>query len=144
MEGGRPPQFWARYLCFRRDITGTLTEKLRRVLRDHPEPAELFKLPKLYAPVFRKPLELRRFRLHLAFSTGDAAETAVFHGWLCLLLNSLRPRAIRCKPEIALEPGFISRPQLSLDGDISLAAPAAVFLFRLISLSIREKRMFHV
>jgi uncharacterized spore protein YtfJ len=102
------------------------------------ESGDFFRTLGLYASIFRRPLELERFRLHLAFSAGDAAETALFHGWLRLFLNLPRPSRARRKPEIALEPRFLSRPELLPDYDISLSMPAVVFLFRMISVSIRR------
>jgi hypothetical protein len=133
-RGGPPLRLWARYLWFRQNMTPVL----RRILGS----SALFKTLALYAPVFRRPLKLDRFRLRLAFSTGDAAETAVLHGGLCLLLNCLfplwTPPGSRRRPEISLEPCFLSRQKAVLDCDISLAIPAAVFFFRMISASIRE------
>jgi hypothetical protein len=124
---------------FRRDIDYILRVKLRRILRDFLKYPDLSGFLALYGPVFRRPLELGRFRLRLAFSAGDAAETALFYGWLCLVLDFLYPLPVMNKREIVLEPRFLSPRKISLDCDISLSMPAAVFLFRMISLSIRAK-----
>jgi hypothetical protein len=128
-------------LRFRRDIKYKLLIKLRRILRDFLEYPDFSRFLEIYGPVFRRPLELGRFRLRLAFSAGEAAKTALLHGWFCLFLGFLYlPPAIN-KGKIVLEPRFLSRREVSLDCDISLALPAAVFLFRMISLSVRIKRL---
>jgi hypothetical protein len=98
----------------------------------------------LCAPLLRKPLALRRCRLSLAFSAGDAAETALLYGGLCLLARSLSrlPRGER--PELSLSPCFSSQAGFSLGCDIALSLPAAVFLCRIIALAVRGKRMLNV
>jgi hypothetical protein len=119
----------ARYLGFRRN----LIPGLRRLLKS----GGLFRTLDVYAPVLRG--GRGRFRLRLAFSAGDAAETAVLHGGLCLFFNRLFPPGgpPRRGPEVSLEPRFLSRREAVLDCDISLVMPAAVFFFRLISASVR-------
>jgi hypothetical protein len=130
----------ARCLWFRRNLNRELRARLRRVL----ESGDYLGTLAACASLFRKPLALGRFRLGLAFSSGDAAETAVFHGGLCLFFSSLHPLLSRAGPEINLSPRFSSRRELSLDCDISLTLPASVFFFRMITLSIRKKRRAHV
>jgi hypothetical protein len=59
-----------------------------------------------YGPALRGSLRFlrcRRCRLRLRFSGGDAAETALLHGWLCGVLAALSPlgvcRASHVKPQ---------------------------------------------
>jgi hypothetical protein len=127
-----------RYLCFYRSITHVLRNRLRRFVRRLLRSPDFFKTLRLYSPLFRRPLRVKHLRLNLAFSAGDAAETAVFHGCLCSLANSLDPLAAGGKPEITLRPCFSAETKLSFDGNMSFSIPAVVLLFRLISLSIRE------
>jgi hypothetical protein len=134
----------ARYLWFRRNINSALRRRLRRIWRRFTKSRDYGGILNVYAPLFRPPLEVARFRLNLAFSTGDAAETAIFHGWFCVFMRSLYSLPFRRKPTITLSPQFSALPELSLDCDISLSMPAALFFFRMISASIREKRKFHV
>jgi hypothetical protein len=136
IQAGDQIRLRARYLWF----CGNLTDRLRRMAAA----SGLFHLLRRYAPVFRKPLRVKRLRVKLDFSTGDAAETAVLYGWLCGLFSSLLPRPVRGRPEIALGPSFSSRREWSLDCDISLGMPAALFFFRMISVSIGYKRRSHV
>jgi hypothetical protein len=131
-----------RYLWFSRRVSAAL---LRRLFLS----ADIFRTIDAYLPVFRKPLRLRRLRLRLVFSTGDAAETALLYGRLCVFFASLYPRLIRGRPEITLSPSFSPERELSPDCDISLDIPAAVFLFRMIFALIRgkggrKKRSSHV
>jgi hypothetical protein len=135
IEGGAPLEFRIRYLGFRWN--------LRPLVRNKPgSPGEgkwrdkLEALTRL-APLLRRPLGFERFRLRLGFSTGDAAETALCFGGLCLFLNAL-PLS-RVKGERTLLPCFSSRPQVSLDCDIRLTLPAAVFLLRWGSLTAKKK-----
>jgi hypothetical protein len=128
-----------RYLFFRRNISGILRNKLRLFARRLLKSPDFLKILKLYAPLFRRPLRVKHLRLNLAFSAGDAAETAVFHGGLCSLANSLCPPVAGGKPEITLNPRFSAETTLSFDCNISLSVPAAVLLFRLIVLSVKEK-----
>jgi hypothetical protein len=121
----------ARYLCFSR----TMTPELRRLLLS----PDILRILDAYAPVFRKPLRLRRFRLSLVFSTGDAAETALLYGRLSVFFSSLHPLLIRGRPEIALKPSFASERELSPDCYIFLDMPAALFLFRMILAFSRDK-----
>ena len=156
IQGGKSFRLGARYLWFRRNITPAAGNRLRRAARDFWEDPDFLGILELYGPLFRRPLALGRFRLCLAFSTGDAAETALLHGRLCLFFNFLSLPPFRGRPEIALKPRFLSRRELSLNCDISVAMPAAVCLFRIISLfvrrrihagtrrSIREQRRRHV
>jgi hypothetical protein len=137
IQGEGPLRLGLRYLWFRRDISHILGLQLRRLLRDFLESPDPLRTLAIYRPLFKRPLELRRLRLHLAFSTGDAAETALLHGRLCLASNFLRFLPVR--PEIALAPRFLSRRELSLDCDISFSIPAAVFLLRMLSLSIGRR-----
>jgi hypothetical protein len=141
MRAGNCFSLEARYLWFRR----TVTPDLRRLLLS----PDVFRILKACAPVFRKPLRLRRFRLSLVFSTGDAAETALLYGRLRAFFSSLYPLLIRGRPEIALKPSFSSRRELSPDCHISLDMPAALFLFRMIlalrrGKPVRKKRRPHV
>jgi hypothetical protein len=135
IQGGKGLSLKARYLWF----TGNVTEKLRRWAASRNP----LRLIRTCAPVFRKPLRVRRCRVSLAFSTGDAAETALLHGWLCGFCASLCP-PVRGGRAIAIRPLFASGPAWSVDCDISLAMPAALFLFRVIRLSIHTKRRTHV
>ncbi|MDR2053964.1 MAG: hypothetical protein LBP80_11175 [Treponema sp.] len=119
-------------------MTRVLRNRLRRFVRRLLESPDFLKTLRLYSPLFQKPLRVKRLRLNLAFSAGDAAETAVFHGCLCSLANLLYPLAAGVKPEITLKPRFSAETALCFDCNISLSVPAAVLLFRLISLSVRE------
>jgi hypothetical protein len=138
IRGGKILRLGARYLWFRRNVTRTVGNHLRRAARDFLETPDLLGTLELYGPLFRHPLRLGPFRLDLAFSTGDAAETALLHGRLCLFLNFLYLLPSRGRPEVTLKPCFLSRRELSLDCDISVTMPAAVFLFRTLSLSVRR------
>jgi hypothetical protein len=137
-----------RYLWLRLTINAALRRRLRyralslarAVLRSR----DFSGILALCRPFFRKPLALRRCRLSVAFSAGDAAETAMLHGGLCLLARSLSCLPRGEKQEIALSPCFSSRAGFSLGCDISLSLPAAVFLCRIIALAVRGKRMLHV
>jgi hypothetical protein len=80
----------------------------------------------------------------LLFSTGDAAETAMIHGWLCGLFSSLRALLVRGTPQIALRPSFSVRRELSLNCNISLGMPAALFLFHIFRILTINKRSAHV
>jgi hypothetical protein len=92
-----------------------------------------------YAPAFRRSLKVKRCRFHLAFSTGDAAETALLYGWLCPFLTPPRlPKLRGNKPEITLEPRFVSPRELALKGDISLTMPVILFLLRILPLAVRK------
>jgi hypothetical protein len=93
-----------------------------------------------YGPALRgslRFLRFRRFRLRLRFSGGDAAETALLHGWLWGLLAALSPLTAPCTPVIALEPAFSPRGELALDCDIALQLPVPVLLFRILPRRIR-------
>jgi hypothetical protein len=137
--GGRLLRLEVRYLGIRQNITGCLQDKIRRIGQEVLESRNLFGTLEPYIPLFRKPLALSRFRLRLAFSSGDAAETALYYGGLCLLLNSLYPLPALSRPEITLEPRFTSRREAAVDCTISLTMPAAVFLFRLLVMRFRKK-----
>jgi hypothetical protein len=141
IQAGDSFSLQARYLWFSR----TLTPELRRLLLS----PDIFRTLGAYAPVFRKPLRLRRFRLSLVFSAGDAAETALLYGRLCVFFSSLYPLLIRGRPEISLCPSFTSEWELSPNCDISLDMPAALFFFRVIlalgrNKPIHKKRSPHV
>jgi hypothetical protein len=141
IQGG-PLRLGFRYLWLRGSISPALRRGLRRRARRILLSGDFSGAVETYGPLFRKPLGLRRFRVKATFSAGDAAETALLHGGLCLfagLFSSLPGRA-----KIVLEPCFSSGEKLSLDCDISVSVPAAVFLYRVIAVSIREKRSPHV
>jgi hypothetical protein len=136
IRGGKTLFLRVRYLW----LTKNINAELRRFLNS----PDMFRTLRLYAPVFRKPLRLRRFRLDLAFSTGDAAETAALHGWLNVFFVSLYPLLVWGKPAVSLNPFFSSRPELSVNCDISLGMPAAALLFRVIPPAFHKKRKSHV
>jgi hypothetical protein len=141
-NGHSRPGVRFRYLFFRRNVTRMIRNRLRRFARRLFKSPDFFKTLKLYSRLFRGPLRVKRLRLNLVFSAGDAAETAIFHGRLCSLTNLLYPLAAGGKPEITWKPCFSAGTELSVDCNISLSIPAAVLLFRLISLSVREKISF--
>ncbi|MDR3160781.1 MAG: hypothetical protein LBU28_04120 [Spirochaetaceae bacterium] len=94
--------------------------------------SSLLRALRRYGPVLRSSrrfLRCRRFRLRLRFSGGDAAETALLHGWLCGVLAALSPLAAPCKPDIALESAFSSPAELAVEGDIAFHLPVPVLLF---------------
>lgn len=132
IEAGSGLLLRARYLWF----TRKLKARFRRT--------DLFRLLRDYAPVFCSPLRVRRFQVRLFFSTGEAAETALLHGWLCGFFSSLKPLLVQAKPEVLIGPSFSSRRELSLDCRISLGMPAALFLVRIMRISICGKRSAHV
>jgi hypothetical protein len=148
IQNGGPLRLTLRYLWLRLGISPALRRRLRSVAlsvaRSALRSRDFSRIPALCAPLLRRPLALRRFRLSLAFSTGDAAETALLHGGLCLVAHSLSrlPRGER--QEITLSPCFASQAGLALGCDIALSLPAAVFLCRIIALVIRGKRMLYV
>jgi hypothetical protein len=107
-------------------------------------PAGFFHALRAWAPAFRRPLRIRRFQVTLLFSTGDAAETAMLHGWLCGLFSSLRTLLVQGSPRIALRPSFSVRRELSLNCNISLGMPAALFLFHVFRILNINKRRAHV
>jgi hypothetical protein len=133
------PDVRFRYLIFRRNITRMLRNRLRRFARRLLKSPDFLETLKLYSPLFQRPLRVKHLRLNLSFSAGDAAETAIFHGRLCSLANLLYPLAAGSKPEITLKPRFSAEAVLLFDCNVSLSVPAAVLVFRLISLSVREK-----
>jgi hypothetical protein len=93
-----------------------------------------------YGPALRGSLgflRCRRFRLRLRFSGGEAAETALLHGWLSGALAALTPLAAPCTPEIALEPVFSPNAELAVECDIALRLPLPVLLFRILPRRIR-------
>jgi hypothetical protein len=97
--------------------------------------APLLRALRGYGPALRGNLgflRCRRFRLRLRFSGGEAAETALLHGWLCGALAALTPLAAPCTPEIALEPVFSPRRELAAECDIALHLPLPVLLFRIL------------
>jgi hypothetical protein len=135
IEAGDRMLVRARYLCF--------SGKLKNPPLCPAALSGVLWLLRAWAPVFRKPLRVRRFRMKLLFSTGDAAETALLYGGLCGLFSSLRPLCGK-EPEIVLGPRFSARRELSLDCRVVLTMPAALLLFRIIRLFIYTKRRNHV
>jgi hypothetical protein len=136
-----------RYLCFYPDISPALGRDFLRLARRALGTRDFTDAIACYGPFFRKPMKLGRFRLKAIFSSGDAAETALLYGGLRLAVTALPllraeagNRPLRVKPEIWLEPRFSSGAACSFDCDISLSIPAAVFLYRLIILAVRQRR----
>jgi hypothetical protein len=117
-----------------------MTKWFRRL----PSSAGFFYALRAWAPALRRPLRLRRFQMRLFFSTGDAAETAMLHGWLHGLFSSLRPLLARGTPRIALRPSFSVRRELSLNCNIFLDIPAVLFLFHVFRVLHTNKRSAHV
>ncbi|MDR2795534.1 MAG: hypothetical protein LBB47_02335 [Spirochaetaceae bacterium] len=77
-------------------------------------------------------LRITRFRLNVAFSSGDAMATALLTKLLRGLAhcrpNFLPPRSFACKREITIVPRFLSRAGVCFGCDISVSFPAAAFL----------------
>jgi hypothetical protein len=112
------------YLCFRRNYVNILKDTLRIFNGNYAA------ILKFCAVFLRRPARIRRFRLKIAVSAADAAETAVVYGLLRIFSQILYTRFQSCKPEITLVPLFTSRFTLSLNCDISLSLPVIVFLLR--------------
>ncbi|MDR1147740.1 MAG: hypothetical protein LBK66_03835 [Spirochaetaceae bacterium] len=114
------------YLCFSFNFNGLLKKRTRKhfVLEDFTKNLGMC------VSFVRHPMRVMRFRLKVLFSTGDAAETALLHGFLCAFFRALYPRISACKPEIILSPCFSSYDKLSIDCDISFSLPMLMFLAR--------------
>jgi hypothetical protein len=147
LRGGAPWRMHIRYLFFHPGIGPALRREFFRLARRVLSARDFSGALACYGPFFHKPMKLGRFRLKAVFSSGGAAETALLYGSLCLAVQMLpRSRAetgkrpFRAGPEIWLEPRFSSGEEFSVDCDISLSIPAAVFLYRFITLAIRRRR----
>jgi hypothetical protein len=134
--GGKTLRVQFRYLCFRHDVSGVLSRLTQKCF----VMADLISELKMCASFARPPLKAARFRLKMAFSSGDAAETALLHGFLCIFFRSLYTRFNIRNAEISLNPRFLSYSELSIDCDIVLSLPMAVFTARTLPLIIRRQR----
>jgi hypothetical protein len=129
IRGGKVLRVYVRYLCFCREIV-TARQKNRKPIHWRFVSANFTRMIKACTFFTRPPLRAERFRLKVVFSSGDAAETAMLYGLLCMFFSTLYPRLDGCNPEILLSPCFSSRSSLFVDSDIAISLPAAVFTFR--------------
>jgi hypothetical protein len=136
IRGKKVLRVYVRYLCFRFNISGMLKEAAQKlfVFKD------LTKTIGACLSFARRPTRIDCFRLKMVFSTGDAADTALLHGFLCMFFRALYPRISACKPEIVLSPCFLPHDKLSVDCDISFSIPAAVFFARIPALLVPAVR----
>jgi hypothetical protein len=129
IRGEKVFRVYVRYLCFCREII-TARQKKRKPVHWRFMVANFAKMLKAFTFFTRPPLRAERFRLKIVFSSEDAAETAMLYGLLCMFFSALYPRLDGCNPEILLSPCFSSCSSLSVDSDIAISLPAAVFTFR--------------
>jgi hypothetical protein len=129
IQGENVLRICVHYLWFRFNFNGLLKKRTRKhfVLEDFTKNLGIC------VSFVRRPMRVTRFRLKVFFSTGDAAETALLHGFLCAFFRALYPRISACKPEIILTPCFLSCDKLSIDCDISFSLPMPVFLARVLA-----------
>ncbi|MDR2659549.1 MAG: hypothetical protein LBC27_06120 [Spirochaetaceae bacterium] len=118
-----------RYLCFKYDVSRLAKERLQMRLNiaDFPD---IFKILTLFA---RRPPRVTRFCLKISFSSGDAAETALLYGYLCILFRALNMKISHCEPELTLTPRFLSYDTFSFDCDMVFSIPAAALLLNIIT-----------
>jgi hypothetical protein len=129
IQGENVLRICVHYFCFRFNFNGLLKKRMRKhfVLEDFIKNLEMC------VSFVRRPMRITRFCLKVFFSTGDASETALLHGFLCTFFHALYPRISACKPEIILTPCFLSNDKLSIDCDISFSLPMLVFLARVLA-----------
>jgi hypothetical protein len=125
---GKKLRLYVRYFWFYRDISGMA----RKLLQTRINLADFPKILKMLEVFVRHPPQITHFRLKMAFSTGDAAETALLYGFLSLFFSALYPNLRACNGEIVLTPCFLPSDSLSIDCDIIFSLPAAVFLIKLL------------
>jgi hypothetical protein len=125
VRGGADLRLNIRYLWFSRNIEFALKRSLPGFVANHNRVLG-------YIRFFRRRVaryvRVGRFHLKIEFSCGEAAGTALTHGLICGVLRTLYPRLNACKPEITLNPRFLTVPALSFYCDITLAVPALILL----------------
>ncbi|MDR2314633.1 MAG: hypothetical protein LBE02_08890 [Spirochaetaceae bacterium] len=140
ISAGKGLRAETRYLWFRRRIAPGpglrgLVRRIFPVLRGAGKPRR---------GLFPGPPRPDRLCLRAAVSTGDAAETALLHGGLCLAAGLLSSLPARTSPKVFIEPCFGSGKKFTLDCDISFSMPGALYLGRILVLAVLKKRKTHV
>ena len=116
------PRLFVRYFGFEMDQTQWL-KQLR--FKRAPSKAQVRALKLLL-----RRAKVSKFAFKLQFSTGDAAQTALLHGALCMCLSAVYPHLQGCKPNIALLPQYQDSIHFDFDIDIQMQVPPwAIGLF---------------